>query len=241
VDESTVACGEVAGGESTVACGESTKHQRNTKLQAPIPYYKDMPRVTQPLTYRQINVRTCLKFGAWFLELLWCLELGAWSFRRRRRSFRRRRPLPKILPPPSKKTCIPPPLIPALIIVMIDCHGFTSPARRCPLHERDATSIRCFKGADNGAAIKEQRLAREQSAAQFKEQMALMRQQYEDAQKVKPPVYAPAAPLASASPDAYNAGLDAQRAAKRRFGSAATNLSALRYRPAAAGPVSLTA
>ena len=105
-----------------------------------------------------------------------------------------------------------------------DCDGYISPAPRLPWHDRDAL-IRCYKGGDSGAAIKEQRLAREQSAAQFAEQMGLMKQQYEDAQKVKTPTYAPASPVAANSPDAYMAGLEARRRQQRRFGSAATVLS----------------
>lgn len=107
---------------------------------------------------------------------------------------------------------------------MIDCDGYISLAPRRPWHERDAL-MRCFKGADQGAAIKEQKLAREQSAQQFAEQMGLMKQQYVDAQKVKTPTYAPASPTASNSPDAYMAGIEARRRQQRRFGSAATVLT----------------
>lgn len=121
---------------------------------------------------------------------------------------------------------------------MIFCDGFDTPPGRGPRYDRMALA-RCYKGADSGAAVKEQRLAREQSAAQFKEQMALMRLQYEEARKIKPPVYAPAAPMASASPDVFHAGLEAQRAAKRRFGSAATNITARNSRPLIGGAVSL--
>src|SRR5690242_3630092 len=106
--------------------------------------------------------------------------------------------------------------IPRGSIRMSDCDGFTAP-QRGPRSERDAC-FRCHTGADSGAAIKEQQAARLQSAAQFKEQMALMRQQYADAQKVKPATFAPAAPLPTASADAYNAALDQKRAAKMRFG-----------------------
>ena len=66
--------------------------------------------------------------------------------------------------------------------------------------------------------------SREQSAAQFQEQMAFMRKQYEDAQKIKTPVYAPAAPSASGSPDVYAASMEVRRRQLRRFGSAATML-----------------
>lgn len=106
---------------------------------------------------------------------------------------------------------------------MIECDGFTSPVPRRPLHDREAR-FRCFKGADNGAAIAEQRAARLQSASQFAEQMGLMRQQYADAQKVKTPKYAPAAPAAAGNSDVYTAGLEMRRRMSRRFGSAATNL-----------------
>jgi hypothetical protein len=41
----------------------SSKHQRNSKHQAP-------------------NEAARSPFGAWHLELLWSLELGAWSFER---------------------------------------------------------------------------------------------------------------------------------------------------------------
>lgn len=96
---------------------------------------------------------------------------------------------------------------------------------------------RFCKGADQGAAIAEQRKAREQSAAQFAEQMGLMRQQYQDAQKVKPVTYAPAAPPAAASPDVYRAGMEARRRQQRRFGSAATVLN----HPVMGGAVPLAA
>lgn len=86
---------------------------------------------------------------------------------------------------------------------------------------------RLCKGGSSDAAVAEQRKAREQSAAQFAEQMGLMKQQYEDAQKVKTPVYAPAAPVASGGPDSYLAGLEARRVAAKRFGSAATVLKPL--------------
>lgn len=122
---------------------------------------------------------------------------------------------------------------------MSDCDGFTAP-QRGHRHLRDAL-FRCHKGADSGAAIKEQALARQLSAAQFKEQMALMREQYADSKAIKPPTYAPAAPLPTASPDAYNAGLDAQRAARRRFGAAATNLSAGPVRPTLGGAAVMAA
>ncbi len=118
-------------------------------------------------------------------------------------------------------------------MIMNECDGFISPGRTLR-HERDAR-LRHHKGADSGAAIREQRLAREQSAAQFRQQMVLMRQQYEDAQRVTTPVYAPAAPMASGSPDVREAMLEAQRNAKRRFGSAATNLGAGRPRTVLGG------
>jgi hypothetical protein len=106
---------------------------------------------------------------------------------------------------------------------MIDSDGFSNPVRRAR-HAREAL-VACHKGAGTGAAVKEQRLAREQSAKQFAEQMGLMRQQYEDARKIKPVVPLPAAPLPTGTPDAYNAGMEEKRAAKRRFGSAATILT----------------
>lgn len=83
------------------------------------------------------------------------------------------------------------------------------------------------KGADTGPALKEQKLAREQSASQFAQQMALEQKQFDAAQAIKTPVYAPAAPLTSGNEDVYDAGLAAKRQAKRRFGSAATNLTAM--------------
>jgi hypothetical protein len=90
---------------------------------------------------------------------------------------------------------------------------------------------RCYKGGGSGAAVAEQRLAREQSAAQFREQMALMRQQYEDSKKVKTPVYAPASPAVRAGAEVYAAGMQARIRQQRRFGSAATRL----FRPLAGG------
>jgi hypothetical protein len=106
---------------------------------------------------------------------------------------------------------------------MTDFDGYFSPAIRRPLHERDAC-FRCHKGADSGAAIREQQASRLQSASQFAEQMALMRQQYTDTQKVKTPKYAPASPAAAGNSDVYTAGLETRRRMQKRFGSAATNL-----------------
>lgn len=106
---------------------------------------------------------------------------------------------------------------------MIDCDGFISPAPRRPLHDREAR-FRCHKGADSGAAVREQQAARLQSASQFAEQMGLMRQQYEDSKKVKTPKYASASPAAAGNSDVYTAGLEMRRRMSRRFGSAATNL-----------------
>lgn len=96
---------------------------------------------------------------------------------------------------------------------------------RCARHARESLVSR-HKGGGSGAAIEEQKKARLQSAAQFQEQMALMRQQYEDSKKVKPVSFAPASPSAAGSPETYLAGLEARRRSARRFGSAATNLTA---------------
>lgn len=83
---------------------------------------------------------------------------------------------------------------------------------------------RLHKGGGSGAAVQEQRLAREQSASQFAEQMALMKQQYADAQKVKTPTYRAAAPAAFRSPETYAAQLEQRRRMQRRFGSQATRI-----------------
>ena len=108
---------------------------------------------------------------------------------------------------------------------MNDCDDFGGPGE--PYARRHLEGFtRCYKGGGgSAAAIEEQKAARLQSAAQFKEQMALMRQQYEDAQNIKTPVYAPAAPASAGSQDVYTAGLQARMRQQRRFGSAATVLS----------------
>jgi hypothetical protein len=113
---------------------------------------------------------------------------------------------------------------------MSDFDDFGGPAWAPDLFLPNGKLARFCKGADQGAAIKEQKAARLQSAAQFAEQMALMRQQYDDAQKIKTPTYAPAAQLSASNPDAYAARLDSQRRQQRRFGSRATIL-----RPAMGG------
>jgi hypothetical protein len=114
-----------------------------------------------------------------------------------------------------------------------------------PHYEPDLFAIpfrlgRLCKGGGSDAAIKEQRLAREQSAKQFAEQMGLMRQQQEAASKIRTPQYLPSAPAPSGGMDSYQAGRDAMRVARRRFGSAATVLSPS-YRPALGGAVPLAA
>lgn len=110
---------------------------------------------------------------------------------------------------------------------MSDYEDFGGPAWSPDLFLPNGRLARLHKGGGNGAAIEEQRAARLQSAAQFKEQMALMRQQYEDAQKVKTPAYVPASAPQEGSPDVVNAGMEMRRRMQRRFGSAATRM----YRP----------
>ena len=103
---------------------------------------------------------------------------------------------------------------------MQDLDGFSTPQRSARLSR--ASLICCAKGGGSGAASEEQKKARLQSAEQFAEQMALMRQQYDDAKKVKTPTYAPASPTPVGNSDAYLAGVEMQRRLKSRFGSAAT-------------------
>lgn len=101
--------------------------------------------------------------------------------------------------------------------------GYTAPTPRGKL---ERFSRACMGGGGgSGAAIREQQLAREQSAKQFAEQMAFMRQQYTDAQNVKTPKYAPASPAPMASPDTYMQGIEQRRRQMSRFGSAATVLN----------------
>lgn len=107
---------------------------------------------------------------------------------------------------------------------MTGSEGFTDPWRSGSLSMRDVFARR-YKGASGGAAIREQRLAREQSAQQFAQQMALQQKQFDAAQAIKPVTFAPASPLATGEPDTYNAGLDAKRAQRRRFGPSATRIA----------------
>ena len=51
---------------------QSSKLQRSSKSQAPIRRGQPQKTCTRPRCHRS--------FGIWNLELLWCLELGAWSF-----------------------------------------------------------------------------------------------------------------------------------------------------------------
>jgi len=76
---------------------------------------------------------------------------------------------------------------------------------------------RLCKGGDNGAALQEQRLAREQAAKQFKIQMMMMARQAEMAAAVKPPVILPAAPPQQTSDATLEAARDQKRNAGRRF------------------------
>ncbi len=85
--------------------------------------------------------------------------------------------------------------------------------------------------------MQEQRLAREQSAAQFAEQMSLMKQQYEDAKKVKTPEYHPAMPAAVKNPQTYASQIEMRRRMERRFGSQATRV----FMPTMGGAVPLAA
>lgn len=107
---------------------------------------------------------------------------------------------------------------------MNDLSGFSDPMRSLPLCQRDGFA-RCCKGGMSNAAIKEQRAAREQSAAQFAESMALQQKQFDAAQKIKPMAFLPAAPLATGDKDNYMAGLDARRQQSRRYGPARTRLA----------------
>jgi hypothetical protein len=104
---------------------------------------------------------------------------------------------------------------------MTPSEGFTDPARSLPLSLRDAFA-RCHKGADSGAAVREQKAARLQSAEQFKQQMELQQKQFDAAQSIKPIQSAPAAPLATGDPQNYYAGLEAKRQQSRRYGPSRT-------------------
>lgn len=77
--------------------------------------------------------------------------------------------------------------------------------------------IRLHKGGDNGAAIREQKLARQQSAKQFAIQMELMAKQAAMAASVKTPVILPAAPPQQTSDATLEAARDQRRQAGRRF------------------------
>lgn len=76
---------------------------------------------------------------------------------------------------------------------------------------------RLHKGGDNGAAIKEQQLAREQSAKQFKVQMMMMARQAEAAASVKTPQILPAAPPQQTNDATIEAARDQKRNSARRF------------------------
>lgn len=111
---------------------------------------------------------------------------------------------------------------------MIDSDGFSSPPRH-PRHERDA-AMRAYVGSGSGGnkeAIRLQRESMRKSEEQFNKQMAFQEEQLAEAKRIKPPTFAPASPLVTATPEAYNAGLEQKRNAKRRFGAAATNLTVM--------------
>lgn len=73
------------------------------------------------------------------------------------------------------------------------------------------------KGGGNGAAIEEQRKAREQSAQQFALQMKMMQQQAKMASQVETPTILPAAPPQRTDEQTIEAARDQSRNAKRRF------------------------
>lgn len=81
------------------------------------------------------------------------------------------------------------------------------------------------KGGGNGAAIEEQRKAREQSAQQFAIQMKMMQQQAKMASQVKTPTILPAAPPQRTDEQTIEAARDQKRNAGRRFSFASTRMA----------------
>jgi hypothetical protein len=102
---------------------------------------------------------------------------------------------------------------------------------------------RLHKGANQEAALREQRLGREQSARQFAESMRRADQQLELSKSITIPEYKPPAPPAAVGIDAIEAGRGYRRNARRRFGvTRSIQAGETRYqRPALGGAVQLAA
>jgi hypothetical protein len=103
--------------------------------------------------------------------------------------------------------------------------------------------LTCFcKGGDNGAALAEQKKARKQSADQFAQQMRITEKQMELAASVETPQLKPASPVPSMGLDTKEAGWQARRAARRRFGAGRTVFAGeSRATPNLGGAVALAA
>jgi hypothetical protein len=103
---------------------------------------------------------------------------------------------------------------------------------------------RLHKGANQEAALREQRLGRELSAKQHAESMQLARQQMEMSKQIEIPEYKPPSPPTSVGVDAIEAGRDYRRNTRRRFGagrSVFAGESPKYQRPALGGAVQLAA
>lgn len=102
---------------------------------------------------------------------------------------------------------------------------------------------RWHKGANQEAALREQRLGREQSARQHAESLRFAQQQLEMSKSIEIPEYKPPAPPAAAGVDAIEAGREYRRNQRRRFGAGRSVFAGeTRYqRPALGGAVQLAA
>ena len=87
------------------------------------------------------------------------------------------------------------------------------------------------KGGGNGAAIAEQKAAREQSAEQFKIQMAMMLKQQKEAANIQTPTILPAAPPARTDEQTVEAARDQSRNARRRFSFNSARMAGAQSKP----------
>lgn len=97
------------------------------------------------------------------------------------------------------------------------------------------------KGGDNGAALAEQKKARKQSANQFAEQMRLAEKQMALSAEITTPEIKPASPVPSMGVDTKEAGWQARRASRRRFGTGRTVFAGESATPSLGGAVALAA
>ncbi len=95
-----------------------------------------------------------------------------------------------------------------------------------------------WKGADQGPALHQQQLALQQSAQQFKLQMAFMQKQAQAAAQVQAPTFQPPAPPQTVDQNTLDQQRDLARAQARRFGFQATTLPGPGTTPAGGGGIS---